>query len=320
MQRPTFASRAAAGALLAIAATLVGCGGGDQISDFRANRLRAFGDESSVINADGRKYTVNALKTGTSAVDCLANPIWVQEVARSYGLVFAQCNPTGAAAPSALILAAAGAKAGDVKTQIDGYLAADRFSDRDIVTVYAGANDVIELYRQFPAQGVDALVAAAEARGLVLAEQVNRIAATGARVIVATVIRQGQTPFGLAEKARSSDRDRAELLTRLSDRFNARMRFGLNNDGRKIALVVLDERISGIVSRPGDLSFVNATQAACLPSAPLPDCTTQTLTTTSSGTAADGKTWLWADDQHLSAGGQFRFGEMAVASANNNPF
>lgn len=315
--------RKAAHAVLAVAAvTLVGCGGGSRVADFHPTRILSFGDETSVITADGRKYTVNAVVSGTSTVDCSANLIWVQALAKNYGLVFPQCNPGAVAAPTGRILAVPGAKIADLPAQIDAFVAADRLLDHDLATVLAGANDVVELYRQFPTQSADALVAAAEARGTALADQVNRISLTGARVVVATVLRQGQTPFGVAEQAANptSNPGRADLLNRLSDRLNAKLRIGLINDGRKIALVLADERISTIVSRPGDFSFVNATQAACLASAAPPACTTQTLTTSSTGTAADGSTWLWANDFNLSAGGQSRFGDAAVAAANNNPF
>ena len=305
--------RGAAAFLLSAAALLTACGGGEQTNEFRASRIRAFGDESSVIAADGRKYTVNALVSGGSAVDCTAHPIWVQEVARNYGLVFPQCNPAGVAAPAGLILATPGAKAADVKTQIDTYLASDNFRSNDIVTIMAGANDVLELYAQFPGQSADALVAAAEARGAQLAVQVNRVALAGPRVVIATVFRQGQTPFGRAQNAAAAGR--ADLLNRLSLRFNARLRADIINDGRKIALIRADDRVDNIVAQPGDFSFSNVNDAACLPSAPLPNCTTATLV--AGGNAGS---WLWADATHLSAGGQFRIGEIAVEGVNNNPF
>lgn len=312
MQANSKMSRGAAALLLGAAAVLAGCGGGDQAQKFNASRIRSFGDESSVITADGRKYTVNALTTA-GAIDCTANPIWVQAVARNYGLVFPQCNPAGVAAPAGRILAAPGARAADVGAQIDAYLGGDDLRGSDIVTIMAGANDVLELYAQFPGQSADALAAAAEARGAQLAAQVNRVALAGPRVVVATVFRQGQTPFGRAENAAAAGR--ADLLNRLSLRFNAGLRAAIINDGRKIALIRADDRIDNIVSVPGDFSFSNVTQQACQPGAPLPGCTTATLVA-----GADAMRWLWADATHLSAGGQFRIGEIAVEGINNNPF
>src|ERR1700709_2699843 len=82
--------------LLASAALLASCGGsGDAVSNFHATRVLAFGDETSVITADQKKYTVNALLTdGSNAVDCSNNLIWVQVVASIYGLTFPQCPGT----------------------------------------------------------------------------------------------------------------------------------------------------------------------------------------------------------------------------------
>ncbi len=313
-QAPSKMPRRAAALLLGAAALLAGCGGGDRTSDFHPSRIRAFGDESSVIAADGRKYTVNALVAGSAAVDCTANRIWVQDIARNYGLVFPQCNPTGAAAPAGLILAAPGAKVADITTQIDTYLAGgDNFRSNDIVTIMAGANDVLELYAQFPAQSAAALTLAAEARGAQLAAQVNRVALAGARVAIATVFRQGQTPFGRAQNTAVAGR--AGLLNDLSLRFNAKLRADIINDGRKIALIRADDRIDYIVNASGDYGFANVTDAACLPTAPLPDCSTATL-----AAGANASNWLWADATHLSAGGQFRLGEVALQGINNNPF
>ena len=65
---------------------------------------------------------------------------------------------------------------------------------------------------------------------------------------------------------------------------------------------------------------INTTDAACLTSAPLPTCTTSTLTTDSSGTAASASTWVWADNLHLSPGAQSTLGSLAVTRAQNNPF
>ena len=68
-----------AGAVLA-SALLSSCGGGTQASSFTATRVIAFGDESSVITANGSKYTINTLaSTGSTAVDCTSAPLWIQD-------------------------------------------------------------------------------------------------------------------------------------------------------------------------------------------------------------------------------------------------
>lgn len=304
----------------AVSALLAGCGGGDPVQAYVPTRIMALGDETSVITSTGRKYTVNALQTDNVNVDCAANAIWVQSIATSFGLVFPQCNPNAVASPRSRILATPGAKVADLKAQLDAQLASDGLSSSDMVTVLVGMHDVLEQYRQYPTVSAAQATAAVEAAGDALAVQVNRIAATGAKVVLAKVLDLGQTPYGLAQQAAFTDVDRSAYLTNLVARFNARLRVGILNDGRKIGLVQSDERIQTIVRFPSSFGFVNVTQAACLSTVTAPNCTTATLGTDTAGTAASGSTWLWADALNLSAGGQSRLGEIGESVARNNPF
>jgi outer membrane lipase/esterase len=304
----------------AASALLTACGGGDPVQAYVPTRIIALGDEASVITSTGGKYSVNALQTDNTTLDCAANPIWVQTIATSFGLVFPQCNPNAVASPRSRILATPGAKVADLKAQIDTQLAGDGLSSSDMVTVLVGGNDVLEQYRQYPTISTTQATAAVEAAGDALAVQVNRIAATGAKVVLAKVLDLGQTPYGLAQQAAFTDVDRSAFLTNLAARFNARLRVGIVNDGRKIGLVQSDERIQTIVRYPSSFGFTNVTQAACLATVTAPNCTTATLGTDADGAAASGSTWLWADQLNLSAGGQGRLGEIAESIARNNPF
>src|SRR4051812_31191165 len=90
-------------ALAAFAAGLLtACGGGtSQYDPFVPGRVLAFGDENSVIDSQGRKYSINGVKDTldengqtVSAIDCTALQNWAQSVASHYGFVFAECNPT----------------------------------------------------------------------------------------------------------------------------------------------------------------------------------------------------------------------------------
>ena len=307
--------------VIAAAAALLGaCGGGQQLVAFAPQRVIALGDEVSYLSADGRKYGINALQTDNTTLDCATNPIWVQSVATSFGLVFPQCNPNAVVAPASRILAAPGAKVADLTAQVDRQLANGGFTATDLVTVMVGANDVLEQYQRYPATSVADITAAVEAAGTALSVQVNRIAATGGKVLLAKVLDLGQSPYALAEQANKKDTDRAVLLTSLVTRFNAKLRVGILNDGRQIGLVQSDERIQLIVRFPSSFGFVNVTQAACLATAAVPNCTTRTLTTDSAGTAASAISWLWADGINLSAGGQSRIGEIANSVARHNPF
>jgi outer membrane lipase/esterase len=299
--------------LLAALAALVACGGGERVSTFTPQRIVAFGDEASVITSAGRKYTINALDSA-GALDCKTNPIWVQYLALVFTLPFAQCNPDGAIVRS-INYATAGAKVADISPQIDQHFAAGGFGGQDLVTILAGSNDVIEQYRLYPAQSEAAIIAVLEARGEALAAQVNRVAAAGGKVLIATLPDLGLTPFALAEQAAhpAPDVDRAALIRRLLERFNAKLRINIINDGRLIGLVVADQLVQVMVKSPGSYGLVNVTGAAC--TVALPDCTSQTLVT---GATSDN--WLWADSLQLGPVAHRQLGLLADVRARNNPF
>ena len=303
------------------AAALASCGGGTQLVRFAPTRLIAFGDEASVIddvnsNANGRKYTVNAVKTDLVTLDCKANPIWIQVLATAYGIVFAQCNPDAVAAPAGIIRAAPLATVAAVTAQIDAQASAG-FNADDLVTVLAGANDILAQYTQYPALSEAQITASVEQAGAALAVQVNRIGSLGGKVLISTVPDLGLTPYALAEKAAHTEVDRAALLTRLTKSFNAKLRLGLINDGRTTGLLFTDELVQAISKNPVTHGFSNVVAAVCDPvKAPLVTaCTSQTLVT-----AGSGETWLWADSLQLSPAGHRNLGALAAARARGNPF
>ena len=296
-------------------ALLASCGGGQQVQTFTATRVLAFGDETSVINANGSKYGVNGLASGSTAtLDCNVNPIWIQSVASIYGLIFPQCNPGGASDPASRIYAANGAQVADLSAQIDQQLAEGGFTNADLATVLVGPNDVIAQFTQYPAVGEDQLLVNVDAAGAALAAQVNRLAGLGAKVIVSTIPDMGLTPFA-GDRSVGSTNGNPALLSRLSEAFNIAMLAHLTNDGHLIGLVQLDQYLqaSDAATRVGVGTFANTTLAAC--TVALPQCTTATLVT-----AATTSNYLWADDHHLGASGQASLGSLAVTVASNNPF
>jgi lysophospholipase L1-like esterase len=153
--------RVAGAGLLAAAMLVASCGGGEQVSSFRASRVIAFGDEMSLIvdannDGNGRKYTVNQTTSSTDpTLECRFNELWIQSVANVYKLAFPQCNHGASAvpAPSSRIRAGAGARAADLSAQIDAQLAESAFRSGDLATVMIGQNDVLALYAQYPAVG-----------------------------------------------------------------------------------------------------------------------------------------------------------------------
>jgi phospholipase/lecithinase/hemolysin len=293
---------------------LAACGGGTtQEKKFVPGRLIVFGDETSLLTAEGTKYSVNALNTAGDAVDCAANALWVQTLATTFGLVFPQCNPAAATTTNGVMRAAAGARVDDLKLQIDAYVAAGGFKGDDLVTMLVGANDVLELYALYPGRSEQSLTDELRARGQRYAEQVNRVVGLGPRVIVSTVPDVGVTPYALAQKAAFTDTDRAALLARLSSAYNGRLRVGIINDGRLIGLVLADESVQVMAKAPAAFSLSNATDGAC--TVALPGCTTKTLV--ASGTATS---HLWADATHMGYPGHLQVGQQALQRALNNPF
>jgi phospholipase/lecithinase/hemolysin len=291
-----------------------GCGGGDLVATFAPGRLLVFGDENSVLTATGAKYSINALNTDNTLL-CTNNPIWVQVLANRYGFGFAQCpNPFDTAAPRGIIYAAVGTGVADIAAQITAAAGPGGFQSTDLTTVYTGQKDIIAIYQAMTsAADIGTARAAAEAAGEALANQVNRLADAGARTLIVTVPNVGVTPFALAEKAAHTDFDRADALRQITERFNARLRSTIFNDGRRIGLIQLDEYVGVVLAFPGAYGYANVTQGAC--TVALPDCTTATLVTGATSTS-----YLFADDRRVGAAAQQQTGNLAVTRAVNNPF
>ena len=298
--------RVAAG-LLAVAALVAACGGStSQYEPFIAQRVFAFGDETSVLTGspagNGLKYSINGLDSEGN-VDCRLNVTWVQSVASLYGFVPAECNPNGLE-PKAYIFAEAGATVDDVTRQVArAALQVDnQFGDKDLATMLAGANDVLELYARYPAESRDALLNEARSRGRQLALAVNALVKLGARVVVSDLPSLGLTPFARKERALHTDIDRALLLTDLTTAFNEQLGVNILLDGRYIGLVQADLQFRAISDNPGSL---NVTEGACTVAVPL--CSTATLVP-----GATAFTHLWADDTRMST--------LAIDRARRNPF
>lgn len=306
--------RVAAG-LLAVAALVAACGGSTtQYEPFIAERVFAFGDETSVLTGspagNGLKYSINGLDNDGN-VDCRLNLTWVQSVASLYGFVPAECNPNGLE-PKSYIFAEAGATVDDVTRQVErAALQVDRrFGDKDLATMLAGANDILELYARYPAESRDALLNEARSRGVQLARAVNALVALGARVVVSDVPSLGLTPFARKERALHTDTDRALLLTDLTTAFNEQLGVNILLDGRYIGLVQADLQFRAISDNPGSL---NVTEGACTVAVPL--CSTATLVP-----GAGAFTHLWADDTRMSSFGQSQLATLAIDRASRNPF
>lgn len=319
--------RSAAAAGLAVA-LLASCGGGTQIESFVPQRVVALGDEASLINPDGTKYTINGLEFATDTtvtppvtapvvpteLECVTNQIWVQQLAYSYGIAFPGCATAGYNA-NGVMLATFGATAAGLSSQVDTYLGGN-VSNKDLVTVMVGVHDIIN------ALNAADPVAAAEQAGTLVGAQVVRITDRGAKVIVSTVPNVGLTPFAINRELTAPGS--IARLSDLSARFNTRLRLKLQDvrdGGRAVGLVLADELVLAMTQSPATYGLINITQGVC--STALPGCDMTTLLTTLNPVPAAtsyGNDCLWADATHLGPNAQSRLGTLAVNRARSNPF
>ena len=333
--------------MAALAALLASCGG-EALVPFNPARILVFGDQASVITvapvpSEGRKYTINALVADTDKIDCTHNLIWIQVLATNYGMGFPECPlPTAADATAAQIAAATagriraqlGATAGgtgpvDLTQQITRQLelpVADggAIGATDLVAVYIGVNDVISAFERYKAGVITQAeaIAQAEQAGSTYANQVNRIANAGGKVIMATVPSVGVTPYAkpLHDPPTLDDLADRALLVTLTERVNARLLVEIDNNGRKIGLIEINPYVAAVVGNPLSYGYTNVNDAACLKEVdggPLPvlACTTKTLQPD-----ATSATWLWADALQLSPQGHAQLGSLALTRARNQPF
>ena len=296
-------------------AVLASCGGsGQQVEPFAPTRVLVFGDEQSLLQPDGKKYSINALDAN-GALNCAAFPVWTQSLAANFGMVFPGC-PGTVAQPQGRMYATVNARVADVAAQINSHLGGDTFSRTDLVTVFAGLHDILDMYAQFPGRSRADLIQDAAAAGGALAAQINRIARADGRILYVTLPDLGRTPFALAERiANPGGIDRAALLTDLAKSFNDNLKALVINDGRFIGLVSEDDLSVAVTNNPVGSGYANVTDAACLDTVALEDCTSATLVTNATATS-----FYWADKTHLSAGAQANLSQAALVRARGNPF
>jgi outer membrane lipase/esterase len=212
------------------------------------------------------------------------------------------------------VLAQVGHKVADLPAQIAAVQGA-ALNDLDLAVVMMGMNDVLELYAQYPTTARDTLLAQAAGRGAAMGNQVNALAQSGPAVVVLTMPDIGLSPFARAEDSAAGDTTRSALLSELVRTFNDRMTITLINDGRLIGLAYGDVETQNEARFPTSYALTNVTDAACLASAPLPGCQSDTLVT---GATSAG--YMWADDKRIGPVTQSRLGALAAQRAVNNPF
>jgi outer membrane lipase/esterase len=312
-------------------ALLASCGGGDQIEQFAPNRMVVFGDETSLIVAstapEGIKYTVNGVDRDTdgttllSTRKCARNPIWVQVLATNYGFQFVECaTATGATTLTGAMRAQASSTVAMMAAQINAFSASPGFNSKDLVTVMAGTHDLVAA--ELAAGSRDAALAAADAAGTAVGQQVVNITDRGAKVIVSTLPDVGTTPYALGLGS-----VRAALLSEMTTRFNSRLRIKLQDvrgGGHSAGLVLGDELVLVMRRSPATYGINGAvpealSQAACTS---LPNCDEFAGPLSAEATTAGnhGNDWLWAGPLQLGPNAQNRLGVAAANRARSNPF
>lgn len=315
---------------LCAAALAGGCGGGDRAEAFAPSRLYAFGDELSVLTSDGRKYGVNSVDGSTGVRDCATYPLWIQTLAAHYGMAFEQC-PGSYTSFSAVTRAEAGAKVADVERQVSSFLLLDNPSSSDLVTMLAGANDVLAAYDAWLAgsRSTDAYNAAMEAvkaAAALLARQVYLVFSTGAPVLVSSLPDMSYSPYAQAQEAAHPGEGRAAMLSALSAAFNEALVSSGQGSGTARGLAYYSTSASDYglilqgatwvtsVASGSSADSYNATPL-CLGTAALPDCSSLTL-----ASGADTDNWVWADATRPGVAYQATMGSRAVTMATNLPF
>jgi hypothetical protein len=313
--------------------TLVACGGNvSRVEPFVPTRFVSFGDEHSMVASGGRKYSINVFATDaaglqTTSIDCLAAPLWNQILAARYGFVYSQCNPSGATTLNAELLATADATVVDVAAQVADYRSRKGFDAQTLVTVMAGMHDVKKAFEAWVTAGRtqtahDAALAQVDAAGMRLAQLVNQIAdkPSNGRVVYSLLADIGYSPYAIAQEQLFAGSQ--QFLHDLTNAFNDKYRKVVSNDGFSRAEVFGDVDLTNRAVLNNTLGVTDFTTPACTTVAPqtLLDCTTKTLTDSTSTTDGSTTTRLWADDLRPGPNWHAQVGADAVARASANPF
>lgn len=310
-----------------VATVLAACGGGVSTLDpFTPERLHVFGDELALIQADGSKFTINALDTTATpaTLACGSSPVWTQYLAQSWGMAFTECNPNGVASPQATMHSvAAGATAADAAAALRAFVAANSLGRGDLFAVSAGQNDVLAAARQhladpttFTAEDARAQVRTAAST---LATAINAVANADGRIIFTTVAELNLSPYAAAQGSTGP-----AVVADLVRAFNTQLRLSVTNDGRRIGLVKADEIMQVVHENrtASGATITNTADAACIDDgahrdADLPACTTETLTTAATGVSG---AYMWADDTRITPAIHAQIGATAANISRGNPF
>lgn len=310
---------------------LASCGGGtEQIEPFEPTRYIVFGDEMNVLTREaplGRKYTVNAVGRDGVSIDCTSDSdnqpsrLWTQVLGDTFDFVFEECNPSNLTV-NAFIFAKPEAKSADFAVQLaEARVVHGAFGCNDMMSVLVGANDVVELFETVYLADPTSSTATAvtnelSARGARLGKAIAALTAdNGPNIIVSTIPRMNQTPWGRQQAALRPNLNIGNVLDNFSKAFNTALRTNIPNDGSRWGLVELDAMVNAAVGEPDNYGLDNVTAAVC--AVDLPNCDNVAADLVTNGNP---DTWLWAGDRWIGWQAHSRLGSFARTRARDNPF
>lgn len=282
---------------------------GDSLSDVGYYRpvLAAAGVPASLVPVLGR-FTTSP------------GPIWAELIARDYGVTLQPSNVAGGtdfAQGGARVAANStstptGAAQRSVTTQIGEYLARGAADPNALYTVWAGANDVLQILGGASAGVIPADQVSVQLQAAAVAEigQIARLRAAGARTIMVFGLPNiGATPGLTAAGAVASG-----TATALSSGFNTALFVGLAQQGIRVIPVDAFSFLTEIRANPSAFGFSNITVPACRafpPFSSAPDalfCPPSALITPDAA-----RTFLFADGIHPTTAGHAIIAQFAEA-------
>lgn len=195
------------------AALLSACGSSTIESALTPARFISFGDGLSYLgDASGAgRLTVN------DVVPYTTNNIWTEQVALSYGLKIksSAAGGTSYAQAHARVTNATGANGAavpSIKSQIDSFLAVDKFGANDVVLINGGVSDIVAETEAFRKGTItnEQLLTNVDQAGKDLAAQVRRVVSAGAKYVLVLGV------YGLGKSPYATDVTQTALLDKLS--------------------------------------------------------------------------------------------------------
>lgn len=239
----------------ATAVVLAACGSSSVSSALTPSRFIVFGDALSDIGQiGGRRYTVNDGSTNN----------WTLQLAAHYGKSITPSSAGGLsyAAGNARVLAtpdAAGGGAPPLATQIDTFLAADKFSSSDLIVIDGGTSDLIVAMQAVIAGSMtpDAMLAAATQTGKDLGAQVRRLVDAGAaHVLLASAYDLSKTPW-------AATINQKDLLYKASRALNDSLKVSIVDLGANVLYLDTEYYVNLYVNSPGSFSFSVTDKPVC---------------------------------------------------------